>query len=325
MPALQNTKFDFMGIRKVAATVSIVLLLISVVSLGTRGLSLGLDFTGGTLVEVEYSEAPDLPDVRQQLTGAGFEDIVVQNFGSERSVVVRLAAAFDDQVVQEVYGVLQQSDYDVDLVRAEFVGAQVGDELREDGGLGLLLALIVVMIYVAMRFQLKFGVASVLPLIHDVVIILGIFSIFQLDFDLTVLAALLAVIGYSLNDTIIVSDRIRENFRRMRKGGPYEIINASLNQVLLRTLITSGTTLVVLISLLIFGGEMIQNFALALSIGVVVGTYSSIYVAANLLMVLKVSREDLFVPQKEGLKGEEGEEEVSEEIPDWLRRMEDKQ
>ncbi|MDX1590112.1 MAG: protein translocase subunit SecF [Oleiphilaceae bacterium] len=322
---MQNTNFDFMGIRKIAATVSIVLLLVSVVSLGVKGLALGLDFTGGTLVEVQYSEAPRLSGIREQLNSAGFEDVVVQNFGSDRSVMVRLAAKFDDKVVQEIYSVLQQSDDQVDLVRAEYVGAQVGEELREDGGLGLLLSLIVVLVYVAMRFQLKFGLASVLPLMHDVIIVLGVFSLFQLDFDLTVLAALLAVIGYSLNDTIIVSDRIRENFRRMRKGGPYEIINASLNEVLMRTLITSGTTLVVLISLLIFGGEMIQNFALALIIGVVVGTYSSIYVAANLLLAQRVSREDLFVPQKEGLRGEEGaEEEPSEEIPDWLRRMEEK-
>ncbi|TVP54155.1 MAG: protein translocase subunit SecF [Halomonadaceae bacterium] len=321
---MQNTNIDFMGIRKIAAIVSITLLIISAVSLGTRGLALGLDFTGGTLIEVEYSEAPDLEDVRSGLRAAGFDDKVVQNFGSDRAVIVRLAADFDDDVVEEIFQVLQQSEFDVDLVRAEFVGAQIGDELREDGGLGLLLALIVVLIYVAMRFQLKFGVASVLPLIHDVIIVLGIFSLFQLDFDLTVLAALLAVIGYSLNDTIIVSDRIRENFRRMRKGGPYEVINASLNEVLMRTLITSGTTLVVLISLFLFGGEMIRNFALALMIGVVVGTYSSIYVAANLLLTMKVDREDLIVPQKEGVKGEGEEEEPSEEIPDWLRRMEEK-
>lgn len=324
MSALQHTNIDFMGIRKIAAVVSIVLLIVSAVSLGTRGLALGLDFTGGTLIEVEYSEAPDLEDVRAQLRSGGFDDKVVQNFGSERSVMVRLAAEFEDDIVQEIFSVLQLSEFDVDLVRAEFVGAQIGDELREDGGLGLLLALIVVLIYVAMRFQMKFGIASVLPLMHDVIIVLGVFSLFQLDFDLTVLAALLAVIGYSLNDTIIVSDRIRENFRRMRKGGPYEVINASLNQVLMRTLITSGTTLVVLVSLFIFGGEMINNFALALMIGVVVGTYSSIYVAANILLTMKVDREDLFVPQKEGVKGEEGEEEPTEEIPDWLRRMEEK-
>jgi len=324
MPALKDTNIDFMGLRRLAAMVSIALIVISVVSLGTRGIALGLDFTGGTLIEVEYSEAPDLEDIRRQLRGGGYDDKVVQNFGSDRAVMVRLAEDFEDGLVQEIFALLQESEYEVTLNRAEFVGAQIGEELREDGGLGLLLALIVVLIYVAMRFQLKFGLAAVLPLMHDVIIVLGIFSLFQLDFDLSVLAALLAVIGYSLNDTIIVSDRIRENFRRMRKGTPYEIINASLNQVLVRTLVTSGTTLVVLLSLFIFGGEMIRNFSLALIIGVVIGTYSSIYVAANILLTMKISREDLFVPQKEGVKGEEGEEAEEEEIPDWLKRMEEK-
>ena len=319
MKFLEDTNIDFMGVRRLAGVLSIILVVISLASLGTRGLALGLDFTGGTLVEVEYAEAPSLTDVRERLRGAGFEDKVVQNFGSDRSVMVRLAAEFDDDVARQVMEALRTGDIEVSLERAEFVGAQIGEELREDGGLALLLALFVVLVYVAMRFQLKFGVASVVPLMHDSIIVLGVFSVFQLDFDLTVLAALLAVIGYSLNDTIVVSDRIRENFRRMRKGGPHEVINASLNQVLVRTLVTSGTTLVVLISLLIFGGEMIHNFALALLVGVVVGTYSSIYVAANMLVTLNVTREDLYVPKKEGADEEQPEE---EEVPEWLKRME---
>jgi len=208
---------------------------------------------------------------------------------------------------------------DISLQRSEYVGGQVGKELREKGGLALLLAFFVVLVYVAMRFQLKFGLSSVVPLVHDVLLVLGVFSVFQLTFDLTVLAALLAVIGYSLNDTIVVSDRIRENFRRILKGGPEEIINISLNQVLTRTLVTSGTTLVVLIALLVFGGEMIRNFALALCVGVVVGTYSSIYVAANMLVVLGVNRDDLYVPKKEGAEDQQPE---TEEPPDWLKRME---
>ncbi len=319
--SLTNTNIDFMGVRRLAGVFSIVLVLVSAISLGTQGLALGLDFTGGTLVEVEYDRAPDLEDVRLTLREAGFEDKVVQTFGAETSIMVRLSEEFDDAIGGRILRVLQDTEFDVELTRAEFVGAQIGEELREDGGLALLLALFVVLIYVAMRFQLKFGVASVVPLIHDVVIVLGIFSIFQLDFDLTVLAALLAVIGYSLNDTIVVSDRIRENFRRMLKGESHDVINASLNQVLVRTVVTSGTTLVVLLSLLIFGGEMIRNFALALTIGVVVGTYSSIYVAANMLVTLRVNREDLFVPKKEGLEDEQPEE---EEVPEWLKRMEEK-
>jgi len=318
MSSRATTNIDFMGVRKIAAVISIILLLGAAVSLGVRGLALGLDFTGGSLVELQYSEPPNLAEVRQILDGAGFEDPMVQNFGSDTAVLIRLPAQFDDTVGQRVLSTLRQ-DADVTLERSEYVGGQVGKELREKGGLALLLAFFVVLVYVAMRFQLKFGVASVVPLVHDVLFVLGFFSVFQLTFDLTVLAALLAVIGYSLNDTIIVSDRIRENFRRMLKGGPQEIINASLNQVLTRTLVTSGTTLVVLLALLVFGGEMIRNFALALFIGVLVGTYSSIYVAANMLVVLGVSRDDLYVPKKEGLQDEQPED---EEPPEWLKRME---
>ena len=317
MTSRATTNFDFMGVRKLMALISIILVLAAGASLGVRGLTLGLDFTGGSLVELEYGEAPDLGQVRQTLEEAGFESPMVQNFGSDTAVLIRLPADFDDKVGQQVVSTLRQGS-DISLERSEYVGGQVGEELREKGGLALLLSFFVVLVYVAMRFQLKFGVASVIPLIHDVLIVLGIFSVFQFTFDLTVLAALLAVIGYSLNDTIIVSDRIRENFRRILRGEPDEIINISLNQVLMRTLVTSGTTLAVLASLLIFGGEMIRNFALALFIGVMVGTYSSIYVAANMLVILGVSRDDLYVPPKEGAEDQS----VDEEPPEWLKRME---
>ncbi|MFE8069613.1 protein translocase subunit SecF [Marinobacteraceae bacterium S3BR75-40.1] len=310
-------KFDFMGKRRVWGAISIILILVSVASLAWRGVPLGLDFTGGTLIELEYQDAPSLPDVRSTLQSVGYPDVVVQNFGSKSEVLVRLPAQFNQKVVEHIVGMLkEQAGEEVTLKRAEYVGAQVGKELREKGGMGMLLALGVVLIYVAMRFQFKFGVASVLPLGHDVIITLGMFSIFQWDFDLTVLAALLAVVGYSINDTIIVADRIRENFRRIRKDDPVEVINISLNQTLSRTLMTSGTTLLVLISLFIFGGEMIRNFSIALIIGIVVGTYSSIYVAANLLLTMGVSREDLLLPVKEGAKNEE-----EETPPDWLNRM----
>ena len=318
MSETNKRTIDFMGFRRVAAALSIILVLGSVVSLGTNALALGLDFTGGSLVELEYAEAPALPEVRGQLESAGYENAMVQNFGSDTAVLVRLPAEFDDSVGDKVVSALSENTQ-LTLERSEYVGGQVGEELREQGGIALLLAFFVVLIYVAMRFQLKFGFASVVPLVHDVLIVLGIFSVFQLTFDLTVLAALLAVIGYSLNDTIIVSDRIRESFRRILKGGPEEIINTSLNQVLLRTIVTSATTLVVLLSLLVFGGEMIRNFALALFIGVLVGTYSSIYVAANMLVALNVNRDDLYVPKKEGAEGSQPED---EEPPDWLKRME---
>ncbi len=303
-----KAKIDFMGKRKVAAILSIVFVLVSLGSLAFKGLVFGLDFTGGTLVEVEYNVAPNLSDVRSQLTDSGYEKLTVQNFGADTSVLVRLSQGFNDKVGDEVLSVLKTGGADVELKRAEFVGAQVGEELREQGGLGLLFALGIVMVYVAMRFQLKFSVGAVVALAHDVIITLGLFSILSWDFDLTVLAALLAVIGYSLNDTIVVFDRVRENFRKMRKGTSEEIINISLNQTLSRTLVTSLTTLLVLLALYLFGGEMINGFAKALLIGVMVGTYSSIYVAGNAILALGVSRDDLVVPVKE-------DEEEGEELP----------
>ncbi|MDX1397502.1 MAG: protein translocase subunit SecF [Oceanospirillum sp.] len=296
-----NRSIDFMAKRKIAGYISVALVILSLVSLAVNQLKLGLDFTGGTLVEVSFQQPPVLNDLRSELESAGFEDVTVQNFGSDLDVLVRLAQGFSPTVGDEVLAAIRSNEsYEVELKRAEFVGAQVGEELRDQGGLGMLLALGLVMVYVAFRFQLKFSVASVAALAHDVIIMLGLFSILQLDFDLTVLAAVLAVIGYSLNDTIVVSDRIRENFRRLRTGTSENIVNVSLNQTLGRTLITSITTLLVLFALFFFGGELIHNFAIALLVGVFVGTYSSIYVAANVLLAMNIDREDLMVPEKEG-------------------------
>ena len=293
---MKALNIDFMGQRKIAAIVSVVLLLVSLGSLATRGLSFGLDFTGGALVEVTYEQAADLNDTRQVLENAGFEDLVVQNFGTDREVLIRLQQDNSPTLGDQIVAALADAGQQVTLQRSEFVGAQVGDELRDQGGLGMLFALIVVMAYVAVRFQYKFSLGSVAALIHDVILVLGIFSLMGWDFDLTVLAAVLAVIGYSLNDTIVVSDRIRENFRTVRTGSSLEIINLSINQTLGRTLVTSLTTGLVLLALLFLGGELIRGFASALLVGVVVGTYSSIYVAANVLMAMKIDRVDLMPP-----------------------------
>ncbi len=298
----KELKLDFMGKRKIAAIFSILLVVASIASLAINNLSFGLDFTGGTLIEVSYKETADVGVIRKQLESAGYDNPTVQHFGADTEVLVRLPQGYSPQVGEEVIAVLsQQGKYDVELRRSEFVGSQVGEELREQGGLGMLFALAVVMLYVAFRFQLKFALGAVVALAHDVLIVLGVFSWFQWNFDLTVLAALLAVIGYSLNDTIVVSDRIRENFRKMRKGSPQEIINTSLNQTLSRTLVTSLTTTMVLLALFVFGGELIHGFSIALTIGVLVGTYSSIYVAANVLLAMGVSKEDLMLPVKEGI------------------------
>ncbi|MBR9869601.1 MAG: protein translocase subunit SecF [Gammaproteobacteria bacterium] len=317
MSDMKKQPFDFMGLRKAASVLSLVLVIGSIVLLGVRGLNLGMDFTGGTSVEFEYAEAPNLDTIRNQLTEAGYEQFSVQNFGADTTVLIRMAEAGNDELAREVTAALSESGDNLELVSSEFVGSQVGEELKEDSGLGLLIALAVVLIYVGMRFQFKFGIASVIPLAHDVLIVLGMFALFQWTFDLTVLAAILAVIGYSLNDTIVVADRIRENFRKLRVGEPWDVINQSIHETISRTINTSGTTLVVLIALYFLGGEAINNFALALIIGVVVGTYSSIYVSANMLMVMGVTRDDLMVPAKEGA-GDEAEE---EQPPEWLNRM----
>jgi preprotein translocase subunit SecF len=296
----KKTVLDFMRWRKLAAAFSLLLIVGSILSLATKQLALGLDFTGGTQVEVYYADAVPLDDIRQTLATAGFDGAVVVQFGSERDILVRLSQSFSDEEGAHLVEILRQaSGTEVTLRRLEFVGPQVGEELRDQGGLALLLSLGVVMLYVAVRFQFKFSVGAVVALAHDVIIVLGVFSFLQLDFDLTVMAALLAVIGYSLNDTIVVADRIRENFRKLRAGEPVHLINISLTETLGRTLVTSLTTILVLLALFFFGGEMIHNFATALLIGVVVGTYSSIYVAANILLLMNLSREDLVLPPKE--------------------------
>ncbi len=292
---------NFMGARKIAAALSIGLVLLSIGSLAVRGLNFGLDFTGGTLVEVVYEQAEPLSNVRSALAEAGYGDAVVVNFGADTDVLVRLPQGLSPDLGEQILGILQQSaGSEAELRRIEFVGPQVGEELREQGGLAILLALVVVLIYISMRFQLKFAFGAVVALGHDVIIVLGIFSLLRLDFDLTVLGALLAVIGYSLNDTIVVSDRIRENFRKLRKQPSVDVINVSLSETLGRTMVTSLTTLLVLLALLLTGGEMIRGFAQALTVGIVVGTYSSIYVAANFMLLLGIRQEDLMIPEKEG-------------------------
>ena len=297
----KQLNFDFMKARHIAMVISAILLIISIAALATRGLNLGLDFTGGTLLEVSYEQPANIERVRAQLDESGFVGSTVQHFGSETDVLIRMSEAYRDTLGLEVLEALKTADTDneVQLRRSEFVGSQVGEELRDQGGLALLMALFVVMLYVSFRFQFKFSVGAVLALFHDVVIILGFFALFQWDFDLTVFAALLAVIGYSLNDTIVVADRIRENFRMLRKDDTIEIINVSLNQTLGRTIMTSVTTALVLVALMFLGGEMIHNFALGLLIGVIVGTYSSIYVAANILLLMNISREDLIPAELE--------------------------
>jgi len=296
-----NTKFKFMKYRKIAGIISITLFIISVGSLFLRGLSLGLDFSGGTLIEVSYETPISLEDVRSSLESNGYADSQVVNFGTNLDVLIKVADQSGNSFVgEDIFNILSNQEIPIELKRVEFVGPQVGDELRDQGGLGMLIALFMILIYVAFRFQYKFALGAVTALGHDVVIILGLFSIFSWDFDLTVLAALLAVIGYSLNDTIVVSDRIRENFRTERVLEPIDMVDISLNQTLGRTIVTSLTTLLVLFALFIFGGELIRGFSLALIIGVLIGTYSSIYVVANMLMSLTLTQEDLAVPEPEG-------------------------
>ena len=306
---------SFMNHRKLAMVVSSTLLLLAIGSLATRQLNWGLDFTGGTLVEVHYSETADLNAIRGTLDTEGYSGATVVSFGSDKDVMIRLPKGYSDQQGAELLGKLQEafvtqsssggsSANSVELRRMEFVGPQVGDELREQGGLAMLLALGLVMLYIAFRFQLKFAFGAVIALVHDVVITLGFFSVTGMEFNLTTLAALLAVIGYSLNDTIVVSDRIRENFRKLRRTDPADVINTSLTETLGRTVVTSLTTLLVLVALALFGGEMIYGFAIALIVGVTVGTYSSIYVAASALLLLGVSKEDLMIPVKEGAEQE---------------------
>lgn len=288
-------RVNFMGWRYIAGVLSLLLLVMSFVSLGVWKLNFGLDFTGGTLVEVAYATPVRVSDIRSSLDASGYAGATVVHYGSDKELLIRLPQSEDIAVGDEIVALLREGAQGASaaLRRVEFVGPQVGSELREQGGLALLTALGLVMLYVAFRFQFKFALSAVAALFHDVIIVFGIFSLMRWNFDLTVLAALLAVIGYSLNDTIVVSDRIRENFYRFERITPLQIINVSLNQTLVRTLITSLTTLLVLLSLLLLGGDQVRGFATALAIGVVVGTYSSIYVSANLLLLLGLSKDDL--------------------------------
>jgi preprotein translocase subunit SecF len=308
---MADREIDFMGVRHFAGIGSIVLVLVSLVSLAINGLQFGLDFTSGTSVRLSYSEPVVLDQVNSSLQANGYEDAVVVSFGSDREI--RIILSVDDSILEsdqaahavavgETIAELLQRDSssEVTLLGSDFVSAKVGAELAEEGGLGMLVALGIIMVYIALRFQFKFSVGAVVALAHDIIITLGIFSLFKMEFNLNTLAAILAIIGYSLNDTIVVSDRIRENFRRLRRGSPEEMVNISLNQTLGRTLITSLTTLLVLVSILFIGGESTRGFAIALIIGVVVGTYSSIYIASNIILLMKVTKDDLMIPVKEG-------------------------
>lgn len=305
----RDTHIDFMRQRRLAMVLSLVLLAVSIGSLVVNQLKFGIDFTGGTQVEVGYEQAIALKPIRQALDKAGFENFVVQHFGTPRDVLIRLAPVKDeDSAVSKIdksnfNAVVLEALKDTgsfELRRVDFVGPQVGEELTEQGGLAVLYALFFILAYVTLRFEFRFAVGSVAALAHDVLLVVGAFSILQYDFDLTVLAAILAVIGYSLNDTIVVFDRIRENFRKMRKADSVEVVNSSINQMLGRTIVTSLTTLLVLLALFILGGEVIRGFALALIIGIIVGTYSSIYVASAAALALGVSKQDLIQPKKEG-------------------------
>ncbi len=314
-----NTTIDFMGKRNIALVFSAILIVIAIGSLFARGLNFGLDFTGGTLVEVSYPQAADLTEVRGQLDSAGFDNFTVQTFGTARDIVIRVPA--DDQdssdagLSNRVLDTLAQNDSGVELRRVEFVGPQVGQELANQGGLALIYALFGILLYISFRFQWRFAVGAVAALIHDVLVVVGILALLQVSFDLTVVAALLAVIGYSLNDTIVVYDRLRENFTIKRKGTPVELCNLSINQMLGRTIMTSMTTLLVLIALFYFGGEIIHAFAFTLIVGIVVGTYSSIYVAGSAAILLGVTKQDLMPVEKEG----ERDQPTPEVLPERFR------
>lgn len=305
-----NTQFRFMDRRRIAYAVSLLLVLGSLVSLFTRGLNLGIDFTGGTLIEVGYGQAKQLEEVRTALAGGGYDRAVVQHFGTSQDVLIRLAPREGEdraQLADQVFAVLktEAGEAGVELRRVEFVGPQVGEELREAGGLAFIVAIVGILLYVWVRFvHWAFSVGSVIALVHDAIITLGYFSLTGLEFDLTTLAAVLAVAGYSLNDTIVVYDRIRETFRKMRKAVTGEVINTAINQTLSRTLMTSGTTLLVLVCLLIFGGEAIKSFSEALIVGILVGTYSSIYIASPLLIAMGVSKQHMLPVKKEGVEGD---------------------
>ena len=307
MNILANIKYDFMGKRKIALFVSLILILVSLGSLFTRGLNFGLDFTGGTVVVVHFDETVAINDIRGQLEQAGYSNSVVKNFGAATDIEINLApqenaeAGSDEaKLSNEILDTLKELNDTAAISKVDYVGSQVGDELVEQGSLALLYAIIGILIYVTVRFEWRFSLGSIAALVHDVVITAGVFSIWQVEFDLTVLAALLAVIGYSLNDTIVVFDRIRENFRKGRKASTEQVINNSIGQTLSRTVITSFTTMLVLLALYFLGGALINGFAFALIVGVIIGTYSSIFVASTTTLALGISREDLIPIEKEG-------------------------
>ena len=307
---MTKMNFNFMGYRRITALMSSIFVLISIISLFARGLDLGLDFTSGTSVRLSFAQSVNINDISSKLSAAGYDDAVVVSFGSDRDI--RVILGVDESIDQEdqasqavevgekIEALMRSgSQSEVVLLGSDYVSAKVGTELAEQGGLGMLVALAIITVYIAIRFQFKFSVGAVVALGHDLIITLGIFSLTGMEFNLNTLAAMLAIIGYSLNDTIVVSDRIRENFRRMRKGSPLEMVNASLNQTFSRTIVTSFTTLLVLFSILFVGGDSTEGFAIALIIGVLIGTYSSIYVASNVILLMNVTREDLMLPIKE--------------------------
>ena len=304
MRVIKFPPFDFLSQRRKAMIFSGVLMVVCLLSLAIQGLNFGLDFTGGTIIEVNYKESADLAEVRQALADGGFSNVMVQQFGTTRDVLLRIppeGEVNDSALSQRVLEALNKAAPDqVELRRVEFVGPQVGKELADQSGLAILFSLIGILIYVALRFEWRFSVGAVAATVHDSILMLGVFSLFQLDFDLNVLAAVLTVIGYSLNDTIVVFDRVRENFRKVRKGTVVEIMNQSVNETMSRTVITAGTVLLVVIALYLFGGATLEGFSLALIIGVIMGTYSTIYVATAAAIVLGVSRADLLKAPKEG-------------------------
>lgn len=303
MDFLKNTQIDFMAKRKYALAFSLALVTLSLVSLFTRGLNFGLDFTGGTVVVTEFSRPVELGEIREALSSRKIGDAVVQHFGSTTDVQIRLPSSGgkDEALISNrILQAFKPLDNQVRIAKVDFIGPQVGKELIEQGALAVIYTILAILIYVSIRFEWRFAVGSVVALMHDIIITMGVFSWLYMDFDLTILAALLAVIGYSLNDTIVVFDRVRENFRRLRKKSPENTFNISINQTLSRTLITSGTTLLVLLALYLFGGPMIKGFAFALIVGIFIGTYSSIFVASTSALALGVRREDLIPVQKEG-------------------------
>lgn len=298
----KQTKIDFLGIRRITAVISIVLVLLSLAGLAIRGIHWGLDFTGGTVIELTYPQAADLDKIRDVLQNSPFSDAIVQHYGSARDVIVRLAPREDlseQAIAQQVAVILKQQEPDLSVKRVDAVGSQVGHELATQGAMAVLLALFLTAVYIAFRFEYRFAISAAVSLAHDPILILGVFSLFRIEFDLPTLAAILAVIGYSLNDTIVIFDRIRENFIKMRRGTPVEIVNLSINQTLSRTIMTSFLTLLVVLALLFFGGPSLFGFSLALCLGVLVGTYSSIYVSGAFAVFLGLDKKDLMPATQE--------------------------